>query len=106
MEPFFFFGYILCYFFYKFSLNSITSIIFINYKVEKRTEITKKKINNKQTKKIIFYQGFLLLKLFCHVFSLVANNLVLLREDTHKKKVIFLVVGPLRAGEGGNPPDH
>ena len=24
---------------------------------------------------------------------------------THKKKVFFLVVGPLRGG-GGNPPDH
>ena len=32
------------------------------------------------------------------------NNIVLLREDTHKKKVVFLVVGPLRGG-GGKPPE-
>ena len=31
-------------------------------------------------------------------------NLIILREDTHKKKVFFLVVGPLRGGRGVTPP--
>ena len=38
-------------------------------------------------------------KLFCYINK---NFLIFLREDAHKKN-IFLVVGPLRGGEG--PPE-
>ena len=33
-------------------------------------------------------------------------EILILREDTHKKKVVFLVVGPLRGGGVNPPPDH